>query len=55
MGDWNAEVESQETHGVKGKFGLGIQNEVGQSLIEFFQKNTLVIVFLPWSKCVLIS
>ena len=43
IGDWNAKVGSQETPGVTGKFGLGIQNEVGQSLIEFFQKNTLVI------------
>ena len=42
IGDWNAKVGSQETAGVTGKFGLGIQNEVGQSLIEFFQKNTLV-------------
>ena len=26
IGDWNAKVESQETRGVTGKFGLGIQN-----------------------------
>ena len=31
MGDWNAKVESQETPGVTGKFGLGVQNEAGQS------------------------
>ena len=37
--DWNAKVRSQETPGVTGKFGLGIQNEAGQKLIE----NTLVI------------
>ena len=43
IGDWNAKVGSQETPGVTGKFGLGIQNEVGQSLIEFCQENTLVI------------
>ena len=30
IGDWNAKVGSQETPGVTGKFGLGIQNEVGQ-------------------------
>ena len=42
-GDWNAKVGSQETPGVTGKFGLGIQNEAGQSLIEFCQENTLVI------------
>ena len=41
--DWNAKVESQETPGVIGKFGLGIQNEAGQRLIEFCQGNVLVI------------
>ena len=39
----NAKVGSQETPGVTGKFGLGIQNEAGQRLIEFCQENTLVI------------
>ena len=29
-GDWNAKVGSQETPGVTGKFGLGVQNEAGQ-------------------------
>ena len=43
IGDWNAKVGSQETPGVTGKFGLGIQNEAGQRVIEFFQKNALVI------------
>ena len=43
IGDWNAKVGSQETPGVIGKFGLGIQNEAGQSLIGFCQDNTLVI------------
>ena len=43
IGDWNAKVGSQELPGVTGKFGLGVQNEVGQRLIEFFQKNVLVI------------
>ena len=33
IGDWNAEVGSQETPGVTGKFGLGVQNEAGQRLI----------------------
>ena len=42
-GDWNTEVGSQETPGVTGKFGLGIQNEAGQRLTEFCQENTLVI------------
>ena len=31
IGDWNAKVGSQETPGVSGKFGLGMQNEVGQN------------------------
>ena len=43
IGDWNAKVGSQETPGVTGKFGLGLQNEAGQRLIEFCQENTLVI------------
>ena len=43
IGDWNAKVGSQETPGVTGKFGLGVQNEVGQKLIEFCQENALVI------------
>ena len=43
IGDWNAKVGSQETLGVTGKFGLGIQNEAGQRLIEFCQENALVI------------
>ena len=37
IGDWNANVGSQETPGVTGKFGLGIRNEAGQRLIEFCQ------------------
>ena len=43
IGDWNAKVGTQETPGVTDKFGLGVQNEAGQRLIEFCQKNTLVI------------
>ena len=43
IGDWNAQVESQEISGETGKFGLGIQNEAGQRLIEFCQENALVI------------
>ena len=41
--DWNSEVASQETPGVTGIFGLGVQNEAGQRLIEFCQENALVI------------
>ena len=43
IGDWNAKVGSQETSGVTGKFGIGVQNEAGQRLIEFCQENALVI------------
>ena len=41
--EWNAKVGSQETPGVTGKFGLGVQNEAGQRLIDFCQENTLGI------------
>ena len=40
--DWNAKVGSQETPGVTGKFGLGVQKEAEQRLIEFCQENALV-------------
>ena len=43
IGDRNAKVGSQETPGVIGKFGLGVWNESGQRLIEFWQENALVI------------
>ena len=43
IGDWNAKVGSQETPGITGKSGLGVQNEAGQRLIEFCQENALVI------------
>ena len=59
IGDWDAKVGSQETPGVMGKFGLGIQNEAGKRLIEFCQENALVIAktifqqhkgrFYPWT------
>ena len=42
-GNWNAKAGSQETPGITGKFGLGVQNEAGQRLIELCQENTLVI------------
>ena len=41
--DWNAKVGSQEIPGLTGKFGLGVQKEAGQRLIEFCQENALVI------------
>ena len=43
VGDWDKKVGSQETPGVTGKFGLGLQNEAGKRLIEFCKENTLVI------------
>jgi len=43
IGDLNAKVGSRETPGVTGKFGLGVQNEARQRLIEFCQDNALVI------------
>ena len=33
IGRWNAKVGSQEIPGVRGKFGLGVQNEAGQRLV----------------------
>ena len=41
--DWNANVGSQKIPGVTDKFGLGVQNEAGQRLIEVCQENSLVI------------
>ena len=38
IGDWNAKVGSQETPGITGKFGLGVQNEAGQRLIGFAKR-----------------
>ena len=43
IGDWDTKAGSQETAGVTGKFGLGVQNEAGQRLIEFCQENALVL------------
>ena len=41
--DWSAKVGRQETPGITGKFGLGVQNEASQRLTEFCQENALVI------------
>ena len=56
IGDWNAKIGSQEIPGVTGKFGLGVQNEAGQRLIEFCQEvieNTLFQqqkrIFYTWT------
>ena len=43
IGDWNTKVGSQEIAGITGKFGFGVQNEMGQKLAEFCQENALVI------------
>ena len=40
IGNWNAKVGSQETPGVTGKFGFGVQNEEGPRLTDFCHKNT---------------
>ena len=53
IGDWEAKVGSQEIPRVIGKLGLGVQNEAGQRLTEFFQENALVIantLFQPHKK-----
>ena len=39
IGDWNAKAGSQEIPGVTGKFGLGVENEARQRLIEFCKEN----------------
>ena len=43
IGDWNAKIGSQEIPGITGKFGLRVQTEAVQRLIEFCQDNALVI------------
>ena len=50
IGDWNAKEGSQKILGVTGKFGLGVQNEAGQRLIEFCHENTLVIASTLFQK-----
>ena len=49
IGDWNAKVGSQETPGVIGKFGLGV-NEAEQRLREICQENALVIANTPFQQ-----
>ena len=50
IGDWNAKVGSQDIPGVTGKFGHGVWNEAEQKLIEFCQKNALVIENTPFQQ-----
>ena len=40
IGDWNAKVGSQETPGITGKFGIGVQNEAGQRLTDFVENRS---------------
>ena len=42
IGDWNSKVGSLEIPVIRGKFGLGVQNEAGQGLTEFCQENSQV-------------
>ena len=50
IGNWKAKVGSQETPGVTSKFGLGVQNESGQRLIEFCQENAMVTANSPFQQ-----
>ena len=43
IGDWNAKVGSQEIPRIIGRFGLGVQNEAGQS----FAKRTHWLLQTP--------
>ena len=43
IGDWNAKVGCQELPGVTGRFGLGVQNEADQRIIEFYQDKAQII------------
>ena len=43
IGDWSVKVESQELPGITSRFGVGVQNESGQRLTEFCQKNMVVL------------
>ena len=38
IGDWNAKVGSQKIPGIASKFGLGVQNEAGLRLTQFYQE-----------------
>ena len=51
IGDWNAKVGTHEIPGVIGIFGLGVQNEAGQRLIEFCQENALVVTNTLFQQC----
>ena len=50
IGNWDAKVGSKDILGVTVKFGLGVQNEARQRLIEFFQENSVVIANILFQK-----
>ena len=50
IGDGNAKVRSQETPGVAGTFGLGVQNKAGQRLTEFCPENAVAIANTHFQK-----
>ena len=50
IGDWSANVESQELAGVTVKFDLGAQREAGKRLTEFCQENNTLVKQTPSSK-----
>ena len=43
---WNTKVGSQKIPGVTRKFGLGVQNEARQRIIEFCQQWAVVIAYI---------
>ena len=51
IGNWNAKVGSQEKPGVTGKFSLGVQNEAGKRLTEFWQENAWIIANTIFQQC----
>ena len=44
IGDWNAKVGKQNTAGVTGNFELGIRNEIGDTMVDFYSRNSLVVM-----------
>jgi hypothetical protein len=43
MGDWNSVVGDKAHHNIVGPYGLGRRNQRGQMLIDFCERNGLVI------------
>jgi hypothetical protein len=43
MGDWNSVVGNKAHHNTVGQYGLGRRNQRGQMLIDFCERNGLVI------------